>query len=48
MSKFVFLVRLPTVKMDDETGLPEVDLEKRVPLKVQAQPVSTTFAVFDE
>lgn len=39
---------LPTVKSNEDTGLPETDLSCKKCLALSSCPVSTTFAVFDD
>ncbi|CAH2225042.1 exosome complex component RRP43 [Pelobates cultripes] len=40
-------VRLASVKINEDTGLAEVDFETTNPLKILKHPISTSFAVFD-
>ncbi|XP_072260105.1 exosome complex component RRP43 [Pyxicephalus adspersus] len=40
--------RLPSVKINEETGLAEVKLSTRNALKIHKQPVSTSFSIFDD
>ncbi|XP_069615053.1 exosome complex component RRP43 [Ranitomeya imitator] len=41
-------VRLPAVKISDDTGLAQVQLSSKSPLNILKHPVSTSFAVFDD
>ncbi|XP_075448201.1 exosome complex component RRP43 isoform X1 [Ascaphus truei] len=41
-------VRLASVKINEDTGLAEVNLKKKNPLKLQKHPVATSFAVLDD
>ncbi|XP_075055114.1 exosome complex component RRP43 [Mixophyes fleayi] len=41
-------VQLPSVKINEDTGLAEVELSTKNALKIQKQPVSTSFAIFDD
>ncbi|XP_071124993.1 exosome complex component RRP43-like isoform X2 [Mytilus edulis] len=41
-------VCLPTISINEETDNPETDLTKRVPLPISSQPVSSTYAIFDD
>uniref|UniRef100_A0A8C5R6Y7 Ribosomal RNA-processing protein 43 n=1 Tax=Leptobrachium leishanense TaxID=445787 RepID=A0A8C5R6Y7_9ANUR len=41
-------VRLPAVKINEDTGLAEVNLKTTSPLKILKHPIATSFAVFDD
>ncbi|KAM4797309.1 exosome complex component RRP43 [Rhinophrynus dorsalis] len=41
-------VRLPSVKINEDTGLAEVNLKIKNALKILKHPIATTFAVFDD
>ncbi|KAG9491958.1 hypothetical protein GDO78_000457 [Eleutherodactylus coqui] len=41
-------VQLPSVKISEDTGLAQVDLSTKSPLKILKKPVSTSFAVLDD
>ncbi|XP_053312317.1 exosome complex component RRP43 [Spea bombifrons] len=41
-------VRLPSVKFNEETDLPEVDFNTKSALKILKHPIATSFAVFDD
>ncbi|XP_030056261.1 exosome complex component RRP43 [Microcaecilia unicolor] len=41
-------VRLPSVKINEETGLAEVCMKEKSPLKIRKNPVATSFAIFDD
>ncbi|XP_069826038.1 exosome complex component RRP43 [Dendropsophus ebraccatus] len=41
-------VQLPSVKISEETGLAQVQLASKSPLNILKQPVSTSFAVFED
>ncbi|XP_053564409.1 exosome complex component RRP43 [Bombina bombina] len=41
-------VQLPSVKINEDTGLATVDLAKKNPLKILKHPIATSFAVFDD
>ncbi|NWW25644.1 EXOS8 protein, partial [Falcunculus frontatus] len=41
-------VQLPSVTINEETGLSEVNLKQRNPLIIRKHPVATSFAVFDD
>ncbi|NP_001088781.1 uncharacterized protein LOC496046 [Xenopus laevis] len=41
-------VRLPSVKINEETGLAEVNLKTKCALKILKHPIATSFAVFDD
>ncbi|XP_066286358.1 exosome complex component RRP43-like [Branchiostoma lanceolatum] len=41
-------VLLPEVTVSEETGSPETDMEKKLPLNIRKCPVATTFGVFDD
>ncbi|XP_018409818.1 PREDICTED: exosome complex component RRP43 [Nanorana parkeri] len=40
--------QLPSVKINEETGLAQVKLSTRNPLKIHKHPFSTSFAIFDD
>ena len=42
------LALLPKVTINEDSGLPETDLNTKIPLKILSQPVATTVAIFDE
>ncbi|KAM9781824.1 exosome complex component RRP43 isoform X1 [Syngnathus typhle] len=39
---------LPEVSVNDETGVPQVDLDKRLGLKIARHPVAASFCAFDD
>ncbi|XP_027746688.1 exosome complex component RRP43 isoform X3 [Empidonax traillii] len=41
-------VQLPSVIINEETGLSEVNLKQKTPLTVRKHPVATSFAIFDD
>ncbi|XP_075707850.1 exosome complex component RRP43 [Rhinoderma darwinii] len=41
-------VRLPSVRISEDTGVAEVQTSSKSPLNILKQPVSTSFAVFDD
>ncbi|XP_029458590.1 exosome complex component RRP43 isoform X1 [Rhinatrema bivittatum] len=41
-------VQLPSVKINEETGLAEVSVKEKSPLKIGKNPVATSFAIFDD
>lgn len=41
-------VSLPKISIDNETGKFEVSRQEKLPIKIHSQPVSTTFALFDD
>ncbi|XP_064497447.1 exosome complex component RRP43-like [Pseudopipra pipra] len=41
-------VQLPSVIINEETGLSEVNLKQKTPLIIRKHPVATSFAVFDD
>ena len=43
-----FVVCLPTITINEETETPETDLSKKTQLPIASQPVSSTYAIFDE
>jgi hypothetical protein len=42
------VVCLPAVSINEETETPETDLTKKSSLPISSQPVSSTYAIFDE
>ncbi|XP_017684066.1 PREDICTED: exosome complex component RRP43-like [Lepidothrix coronata] len=45
---FISSVQLPSVIINEETGLSEVNLKQKTPLIIRKHPVATSFAVFDD
>lgn len=45
---FISSVQLPSVTINEETGLSEVNLKQKNPLIIRKHPIATSFAVFDE
>ena len=45
---FILPVTLPSVSIDEDTGLAVVSDKKTISLDVKRHPVATTFAIFDE
>ncbi|NXC34732.1 EXOS8 protein, partial [Campylorhamphus procurvoides] len=41
-------VQLPSVVINEETGLSEVNLKQKTPLIIRKHPVATSFAIFDD
>lgn len=48
LSFFISSVQLPSVTINEETGLSEVNLKQKNPLVIRKHPVATSFAIFDE
>ena len=42
------VAQLSKVTVNEDSGLPETDLTTKIPLKLESQPVATTFAIVDE
>ncbi|XP_066506488.1 exosome complex component RRP43 isoform X3 [Hoplias malabaricus] len=48
ITHFSFVVQLPTVTINKETDLADVDIQHKRHLHINKQPVASTFAVFDD
>lgn len=46
--QLLFLARLHSVKVDEETQIPEPSQEKEISLNLRQHPVAATFGIFDE